>query len=175
MQLEHSRRKTNLTNQNLDKKIEEKKEKTIVGKKIKLYFYRSNSSELKLYPVERTLSQREIERQKYIAINSLIKGPTNQEKTMNYLDSFPTKPRLLAVRQNGSILVIDLDSGFAKDLSHQMVRHQLKQLLKTAKQFDDILGIELQINSRRIKTIGLDQLALPEKINENSWIFSQPF
>ena len=176
-QLEHSRKKSSLTDQGLDEGENKKTKGNTRGEyeKIKLYFYKSNSPELRLYLIERTLSEKDIEQNKYIAIGSLIKGPTTQEKAMNYLDSFPTKPRLLSVRQNGDVLVINLDSSFAKNLNYQMVRHQLKQLLKTAKQFDDILSIELQINSKRIKTIGMDQLALPKKISEGSWIFSQQF
>ena len=73
------------------------------------------------------------------------------------------------------MLVINFNSSFAGNLSHQMIRHQLKQLLRTAKQFPGISEIKLQIKSKRIRSLGTEQLALPEKINEKSWLFDQLF
>ena len=174
-ELDRINQKTSINLKNSNEIVEAKPKFIPKDKKVTLYFYKAGSARLDLHAVERVLSSKDIEQDKYTAIDLLVKGPTAQEKIMNYLDSFPEKPKLLSVKKNGSILIINFNSGFAKNLSHQMIRHQLKQLLKTAKQFPGISDIELQIKSKRIKTLGAEQLALPEKINERSWLFDQLF
>ena len=174
-ELNSTNKKTNMNLQDRNKIVGGEPESISKGKKVILYFYKAGSSRLDLHAVERVLSTEYMGQPQYRAIDLVVKGPTAQEKIMDYLDSFPGKPELLSVQENGNRLIINFNSSFAKNLSHQMVRHQLKQLLRTAKQFPGISEIELQIKSKKIKTLGAEQLALPEKISEKSWIFDQMF
>ncbi len=141
----------------------------------KLYFYKSYASGMRLYPVERQIFPRDSENIETTVFRELLAGPNGNERMNNFLDSFPQKTKILSVKRNANVIIIDFKDSFSSDLSHQMVKSQLRQLLKTAKEFKGVSKIKLMANNKPLQKLGSDGLILPKLIDENSWLLSSAY
>ena len=140
----------------------------IQDKTVQLYFYKSSSSQLDLQKVVRTFIVDNNKSKYYLAIHALLQGPTAQERlNQDLLDSFPIKPHLLSVVYKNNTLIINVDKSFYDQMSYQMILYQLKQLLKTAKQFEGVTNIQIAINGNIIREIEGEGVSLPRYIDDN--------
>ena len=147
---------------NIKKKKEEKKT-------VKIYFYKvlPNQSP-KLASLKRDINLYEDSLKKTLEI--LIGGPSKSEKKQSFIDSFVKKPKILNVTRKEKTLVINFKDSFGEGVGFQVIRYQLKQLLKTAKQFPGIDSIQLQINGKFTNFLGSEGLALPKIISEETLV-----
>ncbi len=161
--------KTYQPNTDLKQKIYSSNE-NINSKSVDLYFYKSSSSRFDLKKVKRKVGNISSQDLSHSAIHALIKGPTAKEKLQeDLLDSFPAKPKLLQVKRENDALILNFGESFAQNISHQMIKHQLKQLLKTAKQFKGVNKIQIRIKNQIVSQLGNDGIMIPAYIQEGSW------
>lgn len=131
-------------------------------KTAQVYFFQFGKGELPhLLAVERSFSHHDIIANVFRAV---IQGPSKEEKDM-FVDSFPIKPMLHAATKTNNVLVLDFNEDFGRSVSLPMFLLQLKQLLKTAQQFDSH-NIRITINGEQKSYIGGDGLFLPHIINQ---------
>ena len=133
-----------------------------------LYFYKGSSTNLNLEKVSRSIIHQGTKTNYYLAIDSLLQGPTTEERIQKkIIDSFPVKPILLNAEKQKSCLYLNFDRIFYEGMSYQMVVYQLKQILKTATQFDGIDSIQIAVNGSIIREIEGEGIILPDKIDDS--------
>ncbi|RME90538.1 MAG: hypothetical protein D6767_06680 [Candidatus Hydrogenedentota bacterium] len=135
---------------------------------ISLYFYKMNQKgETNLVPVPRKVSLlTESEPLKKI-FEAVIQGPTDEEKSKDYLDAFPDKPRLRHVNRQGDTIVLDFEDEFGKGASFELIRLQLRQLLATAKALPGVNKIKIYVQGIAPTHVGGDGFPLPSVISGN--------
>lgn len=153
--------------------IEETKA-TLNSTEIKLYYYFSpneNASPI-IKVVKRSIAA---ETQIELIENTLrefLKGPTSQEiKRGFYKLSFDERIAIKSLSLNRKTLVINFNDYLKSDSGFQIVKYQLKQLVKTCTQFNFIDSISLKINNSPIESLSSDGLTVPPLIAENSDLF----
>ena len=167
-------KKKNKRNEAQKINVLEVKKDSHIGKKIeanevvvKLYAYKETNNGLRLVTIKRKIEANS----KLSLIKRSLQAVINIGSLDSiYLNSFPLVPRVISVTIDESTLIIDFNSKFGKGVSLQLLRFQLKQLVKTAVQFSQVKNIHLKINGRSIKYLGGDGIILPKKINKNNII-----
>ncbi len=137
---------------------------------LQLFFYRENSDGSLVLTGIPWAGQNGISQTNAKEVFSrLVLGPSASERERNFIDSFPVKPTVLDVRIRGNVAVINLDDNFGHGVSFRTLDLQLKQFLSTAKQFNGVDSIQIQIYGKPVSSAGGDGLAIPNIINDSSW------
>jgi spore germination protein GerM len=101
------------------------------------------------------------------AFKALIRGPTSTEEGRDFIDSFPSKPKLLGVKKHNEVITLNFDSSFGRGVSFQTLRYQLRQLYEQAKHTQGAKGISIHIHGKHQKTLSGDGITIPKIINDS--------
>ena len=97
--------------------------------KISLYFTTTTSSSLKKVTREMPQGSSKLN----FAVKQLLKGPTAEEKKAGFSSEIPKSVKLLGIKDQGSLIIIDLSDEFQYGGGTESQYTRLNQLIKTGK------------------------------------------
>ncbi|HPS59346.1 MAG TPA: GerMN domain-containing protein [Spirochaetota bacterium] len=133
--------------------------KTAQDKDITIYLLKLDEKSEKIY-----LSQvkRRVRNDRILesAIESLIKGPTADEKNRGYITAVPDTLKLRSVNIRGRTAEIDFSGSIEESAAGDIVIKRVQQIVYTATQFDDVESIVILINGKKRNTLGSDGFSI---------------
>jgi len=116
-----------------------------------VYFVSANE-EFKLIPVERiTRPLLGIEEKVRFSIESLLSGPTEEEKKRNIITMIPESVKLLNCRIEDDVVFLDFSEDIEKGGGAEEMKTRLAQVVFTATQFPEIKKVRFMIEGKFIK------------------------
>lgn len=106
-------------------------------------------------------------------LNEVIRGPSEAELELDFVDSFIHKPKILRVKTEGSCVIIDFDRKFGAGVSHQTLRYQLRQIFKNIQQVKQVDCMQILISGKHQEHLGTDGIYVPERI-DGAWFKENP-
>ncbi len=131
---------------------------------INIYFTNSNSGALK--KITKSLPSNE-DRLNY-AVNELLKGPDLKEKNQGYSSEIPKGTKLLGIKDEGSIIILDISDEFQYGGGTESQYTRLNQLIKTVLEQKPNKPVYLYLNGKKAEIIGGEGILLTQPLSENS-------
>lgn len=102
------------------------------------------------------------------AIKELIKGPTAAEKKQGFSSEIPSGVKILGIRDEGSLIVIDLSDEFQYGGGTESQYTRLNQLIKTVLSLNTGKPVYLYLNGKKAEVIGGEGLIITQPLSESS-------
>jgi len=138
----------------------ETKEKETVS----VYFTTTTNASLKKVTREVPANKTKLE----TAIKELLKGPNAKEKKQNYSSEIPKGVKLLSIKDQGSLIIIDLSDDFQYGGGTESLYTRLNQLIKTVVEAKPEKPVFLYINGQKAEVIGGEGLMITQPLSETS-------
>ena len=95
-------------------------------------------------------------------LEELATGPGPEEEAKGIINGFPPNFKFQKkIRFREGILHISLPESFEKNTSGDLMKDRLDQLLFTLTEFEEIEGVILYIEGKRVNYLGLDNYEIP--------------
>lgn len=154
--------KTQISSQEKENPIESKE--PIILNPVTIYYTNKNSGELKKVIKEVPPTENKI----VFAIKELINGPTNQERQQGFSTEIPNGTKILSIKDQGSIIVVDLSTEFQYGGGTESQYTRLNQLIKTVVDLKSTKPIYLYLNGEKAEVIGGEGIQITQPISESS-------
>lgn len=119
---------------------------------IYLLGYSEESPSSCLIAVERSIPRIASTEEKIrIAVESLLKGPNEKEKSAGLSSAMPEEATLVDIRIEGDIVYLDFSKDIEKGGGTTLMMDRLAQIVYTATQFPPVSKVQLLINGKPIK------------------------
>lgn len=102
------------------------------------------------------------------AIKELLKGPDFREKSQGYSSEIPKGTRLLSIKDEGSLIIIDVSDEFQYGGGTESQYTRLTQLIKTVVAQKAEKPVYLYINGQKAEAIGGEGIIINQPLGENS-------
>lgn len=141
-------------------KIEKQEPKTLV----QVYYTNSTSGALQKISKELPNDQDKL----YFAIKELLKGPDFKDKNKGYSSEIPKGTKLLNLKDEGSLIIIDVSDEFQYGGGTESQYTRLEQLIKTVLAQKPSKPVYLYINGHKADAIGGEGIIITQPLSENS-------
>ncbi len=139
-------------------------EKTYVS----IYFIGQNSAKEDVYKSVSREYKKDTDGSKIkFAIQSLISGPKQDEKTNGIYTEIPSGTKLISITETSDKVIINLNSTFEQGGGTESIYKRLNQLIKTAKNNTN-KQVYLYLNGNKAEVIGGEGIMITQPLNENS-------
>jgi len=89
-----------------------------------------------------------------LAINELLKAPSQKEQSEGYYTEIPSKTTVISVKETSKEAVINLSRDFESLGGSTSMSYRLKQLVNTALDAEKTKPVFLELNGQRVSFIG---------------------
>lgn len=142
----------------------QEKEKVYVN----VYFIGQNANKEEVYKAVNREYDKDIDGTKIkFAIDCLIAGPRQNEKTKGVYSEIPAGTRVISINETNDKVVINLNSAFENGGGTDSIYKRLYQLIKTAKRNTD-KPVYLYIEGNKAEVIGGEGIMINQPLNEKS-------
>ncbi len=133
---------------------------------VKVYFVRSiDNKDFKLIPTKRKLPRNSSEVKLLIAIQELLKGPSDKEKKAGLYTEIPSSTRILGITETDKKLIINLSKDFESGGGSTSMLLRLKQFINTALDAEKEKPVYLELEGKKVDFIGGEGIAIPQPIS----------
>lgn len=145
-----------------EKKVEKPKEY------VNVYFIGQNANKEEVYKVVNREYDKEVDGSKIkFAIQALISGPREKEKSGGVYSEIPSTTRIISINETSDKVVINLNSAFENGGGTESLYKRLYQLIKTARR-NTTKPVYLYINGNKVEYIGGEGIMITQPLSENS-------
>ncbi len=102
-----------------------------------------------------------------IALEELLKGPSEKDKEKGYYTEIPASVRLLGISGNPQSITINFSKDFELGGGATSMIVRLQQLVNTVLDAEKKLPVYLEIENKRVSTIGGEGLVVPQPLARN--------
>lgn len=142
----------------------QEKEKVYVN----VYFIGQNVNKEEVYKAVNREYDKDVDGTKIkFAIDCLIAGPRQNEKTKGVYSEIPAGTRVISINETKDKVVINLNSAFENGGGTDSIYKRLYQLIKTAKRNTD-KPVYLYIEGNKAEVIGGEGIMINQPLNEKS-------
>jgi germination protein M len=156
-------------NSKKDTEKQTKEKKALNQRTSKIYFSRINSSDkLMLVSVDRNVSYKDTPLTE--TISSLLKGPSENEKTKEVITNIPHNSKLISVSIKDNTAYVN----FSKDFEYNTYGKdatviQIKQIVYTATEFPNIKSVQILIDGKVIKYLGGEGVMINKPLSRSDF------
>lgn len=135
---------------------------------VNVYFIGQNANKEEVYKAVNREYDKDIDGTKIkFAIDCLIAGPRQNEKTKGVYSEIPAGTRVISINETKDKVVINLNSAFENGGGTDSIYKRLYQLIKTAKRNTD-KPVYLYIEGNKAEVIGGEGIMINQPLNEKS-------
>lgn len=131
---------------------------------VSIYFTDVDNGSIKKITKELPQGQEKLQ----FAIKELLKGPDFKEKSQGYSSEIPKGTRLLSIKDEGSLIIIDVSDEFQYGGGTESQYTRLTQLIKTVVAQKAEKPVYLYINGQKAEAIGGEGIIINQPLGENS-------
>lgn len=141
-------------------------EKTTDKNSVSVYFIKnSGDTEFKITPVKRKLSDEKTKIS--IAVEELLKGPTEKEKKQGFFTEIPSETKLLGIKETEEKIKINISEDFESGGGSTSMDIRLKQLIKTVNSAEKVKPVYLELDGKEVSAIGGEGIIVPQPLSGN--------
>lgn len=126
-----------------------------------VYFVASDGTSFHLTPAYRRAGRGDATSRATRAVAVLATGPTPDEAARGLSSAVPADTRVLDASLSGGTLTIDLSASFERGGGSAMMVGRLNQLFYTLTRPDDVKGVVLEIDGRRVTVFAGEGIEIP--------------
>lgn len=135
---------------------------------VNVYFIGQNANKEEVYKVVNREYDKEVDGSKIkFAIQALISGPREKEKSGGVYSEIPSTTRIISINETSDKVVINLNSAFENGGGTESLYKRLYQLIKTARR-NTTKPVYLYINGNKVEYIGGEGIMITQPLSENS-------
>lgn len=135
---------------------------------VTIYFIGQNANKEEVYKAVNREYDKDVDGSKIkFAIQSLIAGPKQNEKSKGVYSEIPAGTRLISINESADKVVINLNSTFEQGGGTESVYKRLNQIIKTAKRNTN-KPVYLYLDGNKAEVIGGEGIMITQPLNENS-------
>lgn len=135
---------------------------------INIYFIGKNENNEEVYKAVKRVYNKDVDGSKIrFAVNSLIKGPRNEERAKGVYTEIPMDSEVINISELPDKVVVNLNSAFVNGGGTDSLYKRLYQLIKTAK-LNSNLPVYLFIDGQRADVIGGEGIMLSQPLSNSS-------
>lgn len=101
------------------------------------------------------------------AMQALISGPKQNEKSKGVYTEIPSGTKIISIQETPDKVVINLNSAFEQGGGTESIYKRLNQIIKTAKR-NTAKPVYLYIEGNKAEVIGGEGIMITQPLNENS-------
>lgn len=131
---------------------------------VSIYYTSTTNGALKKVTKELPQGQNKLN----FAIKELLNGPNFQEKSNGFSSEIPKGTKLLNLKDEGGIIIIDVSDEFQYGGGTESQYTRIKQLIKTVVGLNLNKPVYLYINGKKAETIGGEGIIITQPLSENS-------
>lgn len=148
--------------------VPQKSEVPVEKTYINVYFIGQNENKEEVYKAVNREYNKDTDGSKIkFAIQALVLGPKQNEKTKGVYTEIPAGTKVIAITETADKVVIDLNSSFEQGGGTESIYKRLNQIIKTAKR-NTTKPVYLYINGSKAEVIGGEGIMITQPLNENS-------
>ena len=99
------------------------------------------------------------------AINSLLKGPSSEERKIGVYSEIPNGTKLLSVINSDDKIIVNFNNEFQYGGGTESINNRLKQLVKTVVAINPEKNIYLYIEGKQVDVMGGDGIMITQPLN----------
>lgn len=135
---------------------------------VTVYFIGQNQNKEEVYKIVKRIYHGEEDGTKLkYAVNCLLQGPTQKEKTKGIYSEVPQGVKLLSIEESPEKVVINLSSNFEQGGGTDGLYKRLYQLIKTANK-NTTLDVYLNLDGKQVDVIGGEGIMVNQPLNNKS-------
>jgi len=131
---------------------------------VSIYYTNANSGAMKKLSKELPAGEDKLK----FAIKELLKGPDFKEKNQGYSSEIPKGTRLLSIKDEGSLIIIDISDDFQYGGGTESQYTRLNQLIKTVVNLHLNKPVYLYLNGQKAEAIGGEGIIINQPLSESS-------
>jgi spore germination protein GerM len=103
-------------------------------------------------------------------MDSLLKGPTQQELNLGFISLIPTDARLLGVVMQGNTAVMDFNESFRFNAQGiDALNAQLRQVVYAATEFSSVKFVQIRIEGKTVRYLGTEGMRIDQPLTRDSF------
>ncbi|MBE7713263.1 MAG: hypothetical protein E7Z87_05930 [Cyanobacteria bacterium SIG26] len=159
----------NVSERTLQEEIIEEEQPDVVAKEyVNIYFIGKNEHNEEVYKAVKREYNADIDGSKIkFAVNSLVRGPKQEEKTYGVYTEIPSNAHVLNISERADKVIVNLSSDFVNGGGTESLYKRLYQLIKTVRLNSD-LPVYLYIDGQRADVVGGEGIMLSQPLSNSS-------
>jgi len=103
------------------------------------------------------------------AINSLLDGPTADERVMGYASAVPLGTKLLGIAIRNGVATVDLTSEFQNGAGSRSMQMRLAQVVYTLTQFPTVQKVRFRLDGAPVPVFSSEGIVLDHPVGRNDY------
>jgi germination protein M len=103
------------------------------------------------------------------AINSLLDGPTADERVMGYASAVPSGTKLLGIGIRNGVATVDLTSEFQNGAGSRSMQMRLAQVVYTLTQFPTVAKVRFRLDGAPVPVFSSEGIVLDNPVGRNDY------
>jgi len=103
------------------------------------------------------------------ALDALLQGPTEEEKTAGLTSQIPAGTTLLGLTISDGVAYVDLNSHYDDGGGSLSMFHRIAQVVYTSTQFKTVKSVQFSMNGKRVKALGGEGVIIEKPQTRKMW------